>query len=285
MALSRNIPVIEITPSKDKAGIFEIDDGKTDKGKDARFAYPEDTAIILQTSGTTSIPKIVPLTQKQICKSVTGIFSLFNPVDQDKSLHIVPHFHLLGIIGTFLAASASRGTVICTRDFIPPDFLFLLKQYRPTYYFAPPAYHQGILKELKKVPPAELKNNSLRYIRSTSAPLPAQVRQELETLLGVPLYESYAMTEAPLITLNMSRKEGSVGIPIKVSLAILDENGYRLGTFENGEVAIQGEGVFSGYEDALRKMHLLLPMGGSGQEIWVISMRRGIFISPVGKKN
>jgi len=250
VALSRNIPVIEITPSKDKAGIFEIDEGMTDKGNDARFAQPEDTAIILQTSGTTSIPKIVPLTQKQICNAVTGIFSLFNPADQVRSLHIVPHFHLLGIIGTCLVPLLCGGTVICTRDFIPPDFLFLLKQYRPTFYFAPPAYHQGILKELKKIPPAELKNNSLRYIRSTSAPLPVQVRYELENLLGVPLYESYAMTETPLITLNMSRKEGSVGIPIKVSLVILDGDGTRLGTFQNGEVAIRGDGVFSGYEDA-----------------------------------
>ena len=89
-----------------------------------RFTYPEDTAIILQTSGTTSIPKIMPLTEKQICNAVTGIFSLFNPVDQDKSLHIVPHFHLLGIIGTCLVPLLRGGTVICTRDFITRIFFF-----------------------------------------------------------------------------------------------------------------------------------------------------------------
>jgi acyl-CoA synthetase (AMP-forming)/AMP-acid ligase II len=249
-AVSRNISILEITPSPDQAGIFEIGNGESDEGKDALFAQPEDTAIVMQTSGTTSVPKTVPLTQKQVCKSVTIIFSLFNPVDQDKSLHFVPHFHLLGIIGTLLLPLLGGGTVICTRDFITPDFLFLLKHYHPTFYFTTPAYHQGILKELKKVPPAELKNNSLRYIRSTSAPLPAQVRHELEMLLGVPLYESYAMTEAPYITINMSRKEDSVGIPIIESLVILDEDGTRLGTFQEGEIAIRGEGVFSGYEDA-----------------------------------
>ena len=190
------------------------------------------------------MPKIVPLTQKQVCKSVSILCSLLNHADQDKSLHIVPHFHLLGIIGTLLAPLLAGGTVICTRDFIAPDFLSLLKNYRPTFYCAGPAHHQAILHELKKVPPGELKNNSLQYIRSVSAPLPAHVRQELETLLGVPIIENYAMTESPNITINMSRKEGSVGIPIIESLVIMDEDGTRLGTFENGEVAISRRRCF-----------------------------------------
>ena len=96
----------------------------------------------------------------------------------------------------------------------------------------------------------ELKNHSLRYIRSVSAPLPAAVIRDLETLLGVPVIESYAMTECPNITFNAPRKEGSVGFPIIESLAIMDDDGTRLGTFEHGEVAVRGEVVFSGYEDA-----------------------------------
>ena len=249
-ALSRNIPLIEITPSPDKAGIFTIGMGIPAEGNDGVFAEPEDTAIVLLTSGTTSLPKIVPLTQKQVCKSVSILCSQLHHADRDKSLHIVPHFHLLGIIGTLLAPLLAGGTVICTRDFIAPDFLSLLKNCCPTFYCAGPAHHQAILHELKKVPPGELKNNSLHYIRSVSAPLPAPVRQELGTLLGVPIIENYAMTESPNITINMSRKEGSVGLPIIESLVIMDDNGTLLGTYENGEVAIAGDVVFSGYEDA-----------------------------------
>jgi thioesterase domain-containing protein/acyl carrier protein len=149
-----------------------------------------------------------------------------------------------------LAPLSCGGTVICTRDFIAPDFFSLLKNEHPTFYCAGPAHHQAILHELKKVPPGELKDHSLQYIRSISAPLPAPVRQELITLLEVPIIESYAMTESPNITINMSGKEGSVGVPILESLAIMDDDGTRLGTFENGEVVIQGDVVFSGYEDA-----------------------------------
>ena len=249
-ALSQGIPLIEITPSPDKAGIFTIDRDHTGRRQRNGVCRPEDTAIIMQTSGTTSLPKIVPLRQKQVCKAILVLASRSNHTDRDKSLHIVPHFHLLGVIGTLLAPLSCGGTVICTRDFIAPDFLSLLKNSRPTFYCAGPAHHQAILHELKKVPPQELKNHSLRYIRSVSAPLPASVRQELETLLGIPVIESYAMTESPNITFNNPMKEGSVGFPIIESLAIMDDDGTRLGTFEQGEVAVQGEVVFSGYEDA-----------------------------------
>jgi oxalate---CoA ligase len=248
-ASSRNIPLIEITPSPDQAGTFTFGTDMADEGNDGVFAQPDDTALVLLTSGTTSLPKIVPLTQKQISKSVGILRSQLHHTDRDKSLHIVPHFHLLGILGTLLAPLSEGGTVICTRNFIAPDFLSLLKNSRPTFYCAGPSHHQAILHELKKVPLHELNNHSLRYIRSVSAPLPAPVRKELGTLLGVPIIENYAMTESPNITINMAEKEGSVGIPVIESLVILDADGTRLGSFQNGEVTIQGEVVFSGYED------------------------------------
>jgi len=249
VALSRNIPLIEITPSPDKAGIFEIGKGVPEENEDALFAQPEDTVIVMQTSGTTSVPKIVPLSQKQFCKAAYHYFSRLNLSDKDISLHIVAHFHILGITHTLLAPLLGGGTVVCARDYISPDFLPLLKNYRPTFYCAGPALHIGILNELKKVPPGELKHYSLQYIRSTSSPLPAHAKEELETLFGVPVIESYAMTESPVITINMPHKGGSAGIPLVESLVIMDENGTILRTFENGEVAIRGDVVFSGYED------------------------------------
>ncbi len=249
-ALSCNIPVIEITPEPDKAGIFKIGDGIPEGKADAQFAQPEDTVIVMQTSGTTSVPKIVPISQKQFCKAAYHYFSRLNLSDKDISLHIVAHFHILGITHTLLAPLLGGGTVVCARDYISPDFLPLLKNFRPTFYCAAPAHHKGILHELKKVPADELKHHSLRYIRSTSSPLPALARKELETLLGIPVIESYAMTESPVISINMPHKEGSAGIPMVESLVIMDEKGTILKNFENGEVAIRGDVVFSGYEDA-----------------------------------
>jgi acyl-CoA synthetase (AMP-forming)/AMP-acid ligase II/thioesterase domain-containing protein/acyl carrier protein len=248
-ALSQNIPIIEITPSAEKAGIFTIGEGILAGDEDAIFASPDDTVIVMQTSGTTSVPKIVPLSQKQFCKCAYSYFERLNLSDKDISLHIVAHFHILGITHTLLAPLLGGGTVVCTRDYISSDFLSLLKTYRPTFYCAAPAHHKGILHELKKLPAGELDHHSLQYIRSTSSPLSPGARKELETLFGVPVIESYAMTESPVISINMPHKEGSAGIPMVESLVIMDEQGKILDTFENGEVAIRGDVVFSGYED------------------------------------
>ena len=250
VAASRNIPVIEVTPKNDNAGIFTLGPIPSREVDEAVFASPSDIALLLQTSGTTSMPKIVPLSQKQLCASVKVYCSLFGQGNQDRSLHIVPYYHLLGILGTFLSPLTIGGTVICTKNFVASDFPSLLTTYLPTYYFAGPAHHQAILSEIRKIPAGELKNNSLRFIRSTSAALPITVLQEIETLLGVPLIESYAMTESPYISVNFPYKAGSVGIPLNIELVITDENGNSLKAYEPGEITIRGEGVFNGYEDA-----------------------------------
>jgi acyl-coenzyme A synthetase/AMP-(fatty) acid ligase/thioesterase domain-containing protein/acyl carrier protein len=249
VALSLNIPIIEITPVAEKAGIFTIGEGIATEEAEAVFSMPDDTVIVMQTSGTTSVPKIVPLSQKQFCKCAHAYFARLNLSDNDISLHIVAHFHILGITHTLLAPLLGGGTVVCTRDYISSDFLSLLKTYRPTFYCAAPAHHKGILHELKKLPAGELDHHSLRYIRSTSSPLSPQARKELETLFGVPVIESYAMTESPVISINMPYKEGSAGIPMVESLVTMDDQGTILKNFENGEVAVRGDVVFSGYED------------------------------------
>jgi acyl-CoA synthetase (AMP-forming)/AMP-acid ligase II len=148
------------------------------------------------------------------------------------------------LLGTLLAG----GTVICTKDFIASDFLPLLKTYRPTYYLAGPAIHQAILREIRKASPEELKDNSLRGIRSGSSPLSAAITQELGRLLGAAVTDGLAMSETGMISINLPPREGSVGIPVIEHLTIRDENGNRLGNGEIGEIVVMGETVFNGYE-------------------------------------
>jgi len=168
----------------------------------------------------------------------------------DRCLHIVPFYHGMGIGLPLLDILFAGGTVICIKNFISSDFFPLLETERPTLYIAGPAHHQGILRELKKVPPDALKHNSLRMILSSSALLPDTVYHGLETLLGAPVVEQYAMSETGIISLNFPPKRGSVGIPVVEHLQILDENGNGAGPFEQGELVVRGEAVFSGYEDA-----------------------------------
>ena len=94
----------------------------------------------------------------------------------------------------------------------------------------------------------------LRFVRSSSAPLPIPVMEELERVFDAPVVEAYGMTEAthqiasnPLPPMN--RKPGSVGLPIGCRVAVMDPEGSLLPLRETGEVVIQGAGVTAGYDN------------------------------------
>jgi acyl-CoA synthetase (AMP-forming)/AMP-acid ligase II len=250
VATSRNIPIIELLPDGGMAGKFELEPVAAARDTTGpEFAAPSDIATLVLTSGTTAAPKIVAFTQKRLCAGTHASVSRYKYNDSDRHLYLVPYYHIMGISGTIINSLLSGGTVICMKDFIPSDFPFLLRTYRPTQYIAVPAMHQGIIRAIKKVSPDELKNNSLRSIRSSSASLPTGVKHELERLLGVPVTENYGMSEAGNISVNIPPRNGSVGMPVVDHLAIMDENGTPLKTGETGEIFVKGETVFSGYEN------------------------------------
>ena len=253
VAKFQNIYVIELVPISGSAGKFSLEPAVVQDTKEAEFATPSDTIYIFLTSGTTSTSKKVPISQKQSFLARQRQTRPLKIANTDRCLHIVPYYHGIGIGQPLLGILLAGGTVICTKDFIPSDFFFLLKTFRPTYYIAVPAVHQGILREIKKVPLDELKNNSLRFILSTSASLSANVCHELETLLGVPVIEHFAMSETGTLSINFPPKMGSIGIPVVEHVHIMDENGNSLGPHEPGEIVVKGDTVFQGYEDALEE--------------------------------
>jgi len=250
VAKSQNMPIIELIPLVGKAGKFELEPAVVRDDTEAEFAMPTDISHIILTSGTTARSKIVLISQKQFFLARQKQMEWFKITSADRCLHIVPYYHGMGIGSALMSILIAGGTVICTKDFIPPDFFHLLKRFRPTLFIASPAFHQAILHESKKVPPDELKENSLRLIVSSSASLPPNVYHELETVLGVPVIENFASSETGSISINFPPKYGSVGMPVVDYLHILDENGTDLGPYEPGEIVVKGETVFSGYENA-----------------------------------
>jgi acyl-CoA synthetase (AMP-forming)/AMP-acid ligase II/acyl carrier protein len=111
--------------------------------------------------------------------------------------------------------------------------------------------HQAILAHVKGLPDQRLES-SLRFIRSSSAALPPLVIAGLERAFGVPVVESYGMTEAAhQVASNplppRARKPGSVGLAAGPEVAILDEMGEALAVGRTGEVAIRGPNVTCGY--------------------------------------
>lgn len=247
VAGSRAIPVIDMVPSG-IAGKFGLLPAVPDESGDAEFATATDTAYILLTSGTTGQSKIVARGQKESAIGKQRACAIQKISQKDRCLHIVPFHHGMGISTSLLSPLVGGATVICPKDFIPADFIDLLRRFKPTHYSAGPTLNQGILRELKKIPPDHLKNHSLRYIRVSSGFLPGDLQRGLESVLGVPVIDSYGMSETGLIAINLPPKRGSVGIPHADSLAIIDENGVPLGPYSAGEIAVKDSLLFSGYE-------------------------------------
>ena len=253
VASKLGIPVIELIPHEEIAGLFSLSGDKIDNPVNSSWAQPEDVALVLHTSGTTSRPKIVPLTHANLATSAKNIRTTLSLQTSDRCLNVMPLFHIHGLIGVLLSSISAGASVVCTPGFDAPRFFNWLGEFQPTWYSAVPTMHQAILARAKTHQQI-IVSNPLRLIRSSSAPLPPQVIRELETTFNAPVIEAYGMTEAShQMTSNplppKTRKPGSVGIPSGIELGIMDEAGKMLSSETVGEVVIKGANVTLGYEN------------------------------------
>ena len=209
------------------------------------------TSLVLHTSGTTARPKIVPLTQGNICASARHIGATLALTPADACLNIMPLFHIHGLIAAVLSSLGAGASVCCTPGFDALKFFRWMDEERPSWYTAVPTMHQTILTRAERN--AEIiKRAPLRFIRSSSASLPGPVMKQLEEVFGVPLVESYGMTEAShqmcSNPLAGPRKPGLVGLPAGPEVAIMDDDGSIMAKGGIGEVVIRGPNVTKGYE-------------------------------------
>ena len=160
-------------------------------------AEAHNVALILHTSGTTSRPKIVPLTAAPTSapRPITSPQASSFPTD-DRALNVMPLFHIHGLIAG-LAAPLSRGgnDVLCTPGFNALKFFAEMEAARPTWYTAVPTMHQAILTRAGRNGDI-IARHPLRFVRSSSASLPPKVIGELEATFHAPVIEAYGMTEA-----------------------------------------------------------------------------------------
>jgi len=245
--------IIVLNPEHAKgAGAFTLTcdaaSGDCQKG----YAEPDEIALILHTSGTTSRPKIVPLSQRNVSVSSGNIAETLGFAAKDCGLNIMPLFHIHGLMAGVLAPLSAGGRVFCTSGFNALRFFAWMDEAKPTWYTAVPTMHQAILTRAggnKEI----IARNPLRFVRSSSSSMPPQVISEVEKIFGAPLIESYGMTEAShqmaSNPLKGARKPGAVGIAAGPEVAIMGDSGELLKAGEIGEIVIRGDNVTKGYEN------------------------------------
>ncbi len=218
---------------------------------------PDDVALVLHTSGTTSRPKRVPLTHGNLSASVRNVVDTYRLTPADASLCVMPLFHVHGLVASTLATFLSGGTLVLPARFNALNFWPVVRDYGVTWYSAVPTMHQTLLNRAKSRGADDSGGAAyghLRFIRSCSAHLPPSTMLEMEEVFGVPVIEAYGMTEASHQMASNPlapgvRVPGSVGQGTGVAIAIMNEEDALLPMAAKGEVVIQGPNVISAYED------------------------------------
>ncbi len=253
VAQALGVPIIRLQPLQ-AAGDFRLtgDFSGSAASSEGGMARPDDVSMVLHTSGTTSRPKIVPLSQRNLCASAANIRRTLQFTAADRGLNIMPLFHIHGLIAGVLAPLSAGSQVFCTPGFNALKFFAWMDEAAPTWYTAVPTMHQAILTRAGKNADV-IRRHPLRFMRSSSSSMPPQVISELEQVFGAPLIEAYGMTEA---THQMAsnplppsvRKPGTVGLAAGPEVAIMGPDGALLAAGETGEIVIRGPNVTQGYE-------------------------------------
>ena len=246
VAEARGVPVVRVAETG-IAGEFSLGVEPADP-----VERPVDaTALILHTSGTTSRPKMVPLSQANLVASASNIAATLGLEAHDLCMNVMPLFHIHGLMAPVFASLRAGASVHCTTGFDALKFYGWLDTVRPTWYSAVPTMHQAILARARRNQ-SVIDSISLRFIRSSSASLPPQVMGALEETFGAPVIEAYAMTEAahqmcsnPLPP--RARKAGCVGPAAGPEVSIRSLDGTELAQGGEGEICIRGANVTTGY--------------------------------------
>ena len=235
------------------AGVFGLIDAPPQQGATDAPGAAGDVALVLHTSGTTARPKIVPLSQANLVASARNIAAHLALTPADRCLNVMPLFHIHGLVGALLASMAGGASIVCAPGFDDLGFFDWVAGFDPSWTTAVPTMHQALLAQgaayRQKAP-----LHQFRFVRSSSAALPAPTLRGLESLLRAPVVEAYGMTEAAHQMASNPlgaglQNAGSVGVAAGAQIAILDPAGEPLGHGRPGEIAVRGPGVMLAYEN------------------------------------
>ena len=248
------VPVLAVMDGGD-AGIDRIDTlARSATPIDALvLREPEDTAVVLYTSGTTGKPKGAEITHLNVVMNVVASATYsFDIQPDDVVLGCLPLFHTFGQTCCMNTAFFVGASVVMLPRFDGPQALDLLVKEKCTIFMGVPTMYVALVAAGK----ASEARPSLKSALSGGAALPEAVLEEFEQVFGTKVLEGYGLTEtSPVATFNQisfEPKPGTVGktiwgVEVEVAKAELEERIELLPTGELGEIVVRGHNVFKGY--------------------------------------
>ncbi len=214
-------------------------------------------ALMLSTGGTTSAPKAVPVTHRQVTMMCLGFDAHLSEPTPPRYLCATPMTHAAG--GVAFPVLAQGGTVVVHDGFDPGNVLASIERNRVTRIFLPPTAVYGLLAH----PEVTHRNlSSLRTFVVSASPISPDRLAEAVKVFGPVMVQLYGQSEAPFVCTVLSREDiyeaatneefrrhlSSCGRPSLIArVEIMGEDGSILGPEEKGEIVVQSDLVFDGY--------------------------------------
>ena len=247
------VTIPQLAGRAQKMGLNVVDPAQLPKPTKGELpAIPETPAdamaVLMYTSGTSGLPKGVPLTFGNLQSDVDAAIAFMDFQTRHKFLGMIPLFHVFGMIAMMLAPIQLGATVIYIARFSPIGAVNAIKKHGVSLVLGVPSMFAAMAR-LKEASADDFK--TIFAMISGGEPLPTSVYEAFQSRFGVTLHEAYGMTETSLaISVNtpQRQKAGSVGRPISgMELAIMDDEGKHLATGEPGEICVKGPMVMKGY--------------------------------------
>ena len=211
-----------------------------------------DMALLMYTSGTTGVPKGVPLSHANLLHGARSVAGWHGLGPHDRVLSALPLYHINGQVIATLTPFVSGGSIVAPRRFSASQWWGMVDRYQCTWLNMVPT----IIAYLLNAEPSasDAAHTSVRFGRSASAPLPVEHHQAFERRFGVPIIEAMGMTEtASVVFCNpqdpSARRYGSPGLPCGVEARIAGSNGGWAADGETGEIVLRGPNIMAGYFD------------------------------------
>lgn len=211
---------------------------------------PDDTAVILYTSGTTGKPKGAEITHFNMFYNAQNSGDRLVPsFPGDVGLAVLPLFHAYGQSSVMNAVLGRGAAITLIPRFDAGKVLEVIQRDKVTLFAGVPTMYFALLNHPDR---KKYDTSSLKYAISGGAAIPVEVLYAFEKEFNVPVLEGYGLSEtsptASFNVLDKPRKPGSIGIPIwGVDMKVVDDNDNEVPQGERGEIVIRGHNVMKGY--------------------------------------